>query len=439
VNGRAINEFDEISIDGTSGEVFLGHIPARTRKFSEMDELATLLKWADDIKRLGVWANADNPQDVAQAIEFGAEGVGLVRTEHMLLSGEGLNAVQKLILSASEVTALEAQIARAQENIEKASPTKERELAELQEKYHTSPVVKDHNDALDKLLDLQVDSFRAMFPLMRGRPIVVRLLDPPLHEFLPAYEEVLVDLMQLFIKGSDLTTVAEKQRVLRAVDRMRERNPMLGLRGCRLGLIYTDIYEMQVKAIVGAACDAVKQGVPVNLSIMLPLISAAQEMVLLRESLEKVAEEIQTEKGVKVPCEWGAMVETPRAALTSDEIAPFVDFFSFGTNDLTQATYCFSRDDAEAKFLVQYIDEKILPENPFQVLDRSGVGKLIRMTTELGRKAHPNLKLGICGEHGGDPQSIAFFHQVGLDYVSCSPFRIPIARLAAAQAALSGG
>lgn len=438
INGKVINEFEEISVDGVTGEVFLGLIPTKTRKFSDLEELGTLLQWANSVKRLGVWANADNPQDFAQAAEFGAEGVGLVRTEHMLLSGEGLNAVQKLILTASEVTALEAQIARAQEELGKGSSAQKQELAELQEQYRTSPVVAQHRDALDKLLKLQAESFAEMFPIMRGKPIVVRLLDPPLHEFLPAYEEVLVDLMHLFIQGSDLTTIAEKQRVLRAVDRMRETNPMLGLRGCRLGLIYTDIYEMQVKAIVGAACDAIKKGIPVNLGIMIPLVSHAQEMRLLRQSLEKVASEVQIEKRVDVPCQWGAMVETPRAALTSDEIAAFVDFFSFGTNDLTQATYCFSRDDAEAKFLVQYIDKKILPENPFQVLDRSGVGKLIQITAELGRKAHPKLKLGICGEHGGDPQSIAFFHQVGLDYVSCSPFRVPIARLAAAQAALSG-
>ena len=439
VNGKIINEFDEISIDGTSGDVFLGHIPTKTRKLSELDELRTLLHWADAIKRLGVWANADNPQDAAQAIEFAAEGIGLARTEHMFLGGEGLTAVQKLILSAGEVTALESQIARVREDMEKALPSKERELAEVEEKYRTSPVVKDYTGSLSKLLNLQVESFGAMFKIMAGRPIVIRLLDPPLHEFLPDHEELLVELMGLYIRGSDPATVAEKQRMLQAVDRMREKNPMLGLRGCRLGLIYEDIYEMQVKAIVGAACDAVKQGVAVNLGIMIPLISHAEEMRVLRQRLEKVAKEVQEEKGIEVPCEWGAMVETPRAALTSDEIAPLVDFFSFGTNDLTQATYCFSRDDAEAKFLLQYIEGKILPENPFQVLDRTGVGKLIQMAVELGRKARPNLKLGICGEHGGDPQSIAFFHQVGLDYISCSPFRVPIARLAAAQAALTSG
>jgi pyruvate,orthophosphate dikinase len=266
---------------------------------------------------------------------------------------------------------------------------------------------------------------------------VIRLIDPPLHEFLPSHDELLVDVTRLEVTGTDPAELAEKRKLLQAVEQMREFNPMLGLRGCRLGLIMPEIVEMQVRAILEAACACKKEGIDVHPKIMIPLVGHVNELQRTRDILEPVAKKVQQEQGVEVDYKFGTMIEIPRAALTADEVAQVAEFFSFGTNDLTQTTFGFSRDDAEGKFLLKYVDEKILPVNPFQTLDASGVGQLVEMACRKGRQTNPELELGICGEHGGDPDSIRFCHETGLDYVSCSPFRVPIARLAAAQAALA--
>lgn len=436
--GRVIEENEEISIDGSSGEVFAGRIPTIVPKLSEESDLIVLLGWADEVRRLGVWANADYPSDAARALEFGAEGIGLCRTEHMFFEEERLPIVQKMILSAAEATALQNELIRLQEEKDRRGELQER-LAEVQRRYDTSAAAADYRSALAELMRFQREDFKGIFRVMAGKPVVIRLVDPPLHEFLPSYERVLVETTEFRIRGNDPVKLAESENLLRAIESMRETNPMLGLRGCRLGLMFGDIYEMQVRAILTAACGLAKEGIDVRPKIMIPLVGHPNEMRVLREKVEKVAREVEVEMGMMVDCKIGVMIELPRAALTADEIAHYAEFFSFGTNDLTQTTFGFSRDDAEGKFLLQYVERGILPENPFQVLDRDGVGRLIEVAVELGRKTRPDIELGICGEHGGDPSSIHFCHQVGLDYVSCSPFRVPIARLAAAQAALSAG
>jgi pyruvate,orthophosphate dikinase len=295
---------------------------------------------------------------------------------------------------------------------------------------------KERREALSRLLPFQRGDFYAIFEVMRGLPVTIRLIDPPLHEFLPRYEDLLREVAQLEITAPDSETLAEKRRLLQRVEELHEANPMLGLRGVRLSLLYPEIVEMQVAAILEAAAEAQRRGYDPHVEIMIPLVGHVNELKLAREHLERVAKEVMEREGVRVDYKFGTMIEIPRAALTADEIAQYAQFFSFGTNDLTQTTFGFSRDDAEGKFLAYYVEHKILPENPFITLDRDGVGKLIRMAFDLGRAVRPDLKVGICGEHGGDPDSIAFCHEVGLDYVSCSPFRVPIARLAAAQAAL---
>jgi pyruvate, orthophosphate dikinase len=397
VDGRALGEGDEISIDGTTGEVFAGAIPTIDPNFEEEADLRTLLEWADDVKRLGVWANADYPRDARRAIQFGAKGIGLCRTEHMFMEQERLPIVREMILADS---------------------TEKRKAA------------------LDQLLPFQRSDFKGIFEAMGEYPVVIRLIDPPLHEFLPSHDELLEEVTRLEITRADPKALEEKKRLLQAVEATREFNPMLGLRGIRLGLIMPEIVEMQVRAILEAACEVKKAGIDVHPKIMIPLVGHVNELKRTREILEPVAEQVQQEQGVRVDYKFGTMIEIPRAALTADEIAGTAEFFSFGTNDLTQTTFGFSRDDAEGKFLLKYVEEKILPVNPFQTLDRSGVGQLVQIAAEKGRAANPDLELGICGEHGGDPDSITFCHEVGLDYVSCSPFRVPIARLAAAQAAL---
>ncbi|TET39143.1 MAG: pyruvate, phosphate dikinase [Dehalococcoidia bacterium] len=436
--GRVIEENEEISIDGSTGEVFAGRIPTIVPKLSEESDLIALLGWADEVRRLGVWANADYPSDAARALEFGAEGIGLCRTEHMFFEEERLPIVQKMILSAAEATALQNELIRLQEEKDRRGKLEER-LAEVQRRYDTSAAAADYRSALAELMRFQREDFKGIFRVMAGKPVVIRLVDPPLHEFLPSYERVLVETTEFRIRGNDPVKLAESENLLRAIESMRETNPMLGLRGCRLGLMFGDIYEMQVRAILTAACGLAKEGIDVRPKIMIPLVGHPNEMRVLREKVEKVAREVEAEMGTMVDYKIGVMIELPRAALTADEIAHYAEFFSFGTNDLTQTTFGFSRDDAEGKFLLQYVERGILPENPFQVLDRDGVGRLIKVAVELGRKTRPDIELGICGEHGGDPSSIHFCHQVGLDYVSCSPFRVPIARLAAAQAALSAG
>jgi pyruvate,orthophosphate dikinase len=397
-DGRTLTEGEEISVDGTTGEVFAGIIATIDPNFDEERDLRTLLEWADEVKRLGVWANADYPRDARRAIQFGAKGIGLCRTEHMFMEQERLPIVREMILADS--------------------PEKRK-------------------SALDRLLPFQRSDFKGIFEAMGEYPVVVRLIDPPLHEFLPSHDELLEEVTRLEVTRADPTALEEKRRLLQAVEATREFNPMLGLRGCRLGLIMPEIVEMQVRAIMEAACEVKKAGIDVHPKIMIPLVGHVNELKRTREILEPVAEKVQQEQGVRVDYKFGTMIEIPRAAITADEIAGVAEFFSFGTNDLTQTTFGFSRDDAEGKFLLKYVDEKILPVNPFQTLDRAGVGQLVQIASQKGRAANAQLEVGLCGEHGGDPESIAFCHEVGLDYVSCSPFRVPIARLAAAQAALA--
>ncbi len=409
-----LREGDDISIDGATGEVFAGIIKTVEADYEKETALRQLLTWADQYRRLGVWANADYPRDAKRAITFGAEGIGLCRTEHMFMEQERLPIVQQMILAKT---------------------------------------VEERQAALDILLPYQRSDFKGIFSAMvnqqtgEGYPVVIRLIDPPLHEFLPSYEELLVDVTRLETNGENPTELAEKRKMLEAVGSMREMNPMLGLRGCRLGLLFPEINVMQTRAILEAAAELAKEGKKLQPKIMIPLVGHVNELKEVRRQLEAVAKQITSEEGVAIAYKFGTMIELPRAALTAGPIAEVADFFSFGTNDLTQTTFGFSRDDAEGKFLLKYVDGlsepgldgkvKILPVNPFQTLDRDGVGQLVRMAAENGRKANPHLELGICGEHGGDPNSIEFCHMVGLDYVSCSPFRVPIARLAAAQAALT--
>lgn len=410
-----IREGDEISIDGATGEVFAGIIKTVDPDFDKEVNLKKLLNWADRFRKLGVWANADYPRDAKRAVNFGAEGIGLCRTEHMFMEQERLPIVQEMILAESK---------------------------------------EERQAALDQLLPFQRSDFKGIFEAMvdprtgEGYPVVIRLIDPPLHEFLPSYDELLVEVTRLEATGSNDQELREKRKMLEAVGAMREMNPMLGLRGCRLGLLFPEINVMQTRAILEAAIELEKEGKKLQPKIMIPLVGHVNELKEVRRQLEAVAKDVTAKAGVDSEYKFGTMIELPRAALTADQIAPVADFFSFGTNDLTQTTFGISRDDAEGKFLLKYVDGleepgiegkvKILPANPFQTLDRDGVGQLVRMAVENGRKANPHLEVGICGEHGGDPDSIEFCHMVGLDYVSCSPFRVPVARLAAAQAALSG-
>ncbi|HID95213.1 MAG TPA: pyruvate, phosphate dikinase, partial [Candidatus Latescibacteria bacterium] len=396
VGDIVVKEGDVISIDGTTGRVFLGEVPMIDPQMTP--ELSKLLSWADQVKRLGVWANADYPRDAARAREFGAEGIGLCRTEHMFMEQERLPIVQEMILSRD--------------------PEQRRAV-------------------LAKLLPLQREDFKGIFRVMSGLPVIIRLIDPPLHEFLPDHDELLIQVTQMRIKSPGSEELVEKEKMLAAVEGMREQNPMLGLRGCRLGLIMPEINEMQVRAIIEAACEAKRDGIDVHPEIMIPLVGHVNELKAVRQQLEKVARQVMEEQRIEVDYKFGTMIEIPRAALTAGEIGSVADFFSFGTNDLTQTTFGVSRDDAEAKFLMKYIEEGILSENPFQTIDIDGVGLLIEMAVKAGRQSNPDLEIGICGEHGGDPKSIEFCHKVGLNYVSCSPFRVPIARLAAAHTALN--
>ena len=439
LGGRTILEGDWLSIDGATGQVFAGAIPTMEANFADQTDLSTLLGWADEVKQLGVWANADYPIDAARALEFGAQGIGLCRTEHMFFEKVRLPIVRQMILTAAAATKLEAQVKTLEAGLSKnggSNPSGDQELAKARERMAESKVVTDYHQALDQLLEFQIQDFQGLLEIMEGKPVIIRLLDPPLHEFLPRYDDLIVRVTELRVRGDDPVALEEQRQLLQAVEAMRETNPMLGLRGCRLGLMYGAINEMQVRAIFTAACRLAAKGVDVRPEIMVPLVGHVNEIRIIRAELEAVAQAVQTEYGIQVPYKFGTMVEVPRAALTADEIARETQFFSFGTNDLTQTTYGYSRDDAESKFLREYVSRGILPENPFQVLDRPGVGKLIEMAVTLGRQSNPELEIGICGEHGGDPSSIEFCHQVGLDYVSASPFRVPIARLAAAQAAL---
>jgi pyruvate,orthophosphate dikinase len=392
VNGQIVREGEIISIDGTTGNVVLGAVPLVPPTPSS--ELKTILSWADEFRKLGVRTNADTPEDAAKAREFKAEGIGLARTEHMFL-GDRLPIVQQMILGSET----------------------------------------EKQRALQELLKVQRQDFKGIFAAMDGLPVTIRLLDPPLHEFLPSQLELEVEVTRMEYENAPREELAKKQDLLHRVQVMTEANPMLGLRGCRLGIMHPDIYKMQSRAIMEAACELKKEGKNPQVEIMIPLVSVDQELEILRKETMAVCEEVIKEQQVKVEYKIGTMIELPRAAITADEIAKHAEFFSFGTNDLTQTTFGFSRDDIEGKFLARYLERKILPVNPFETLDK-GVIKLISTAKELGRKTNPNLKLGICGEHGGDPDSVHACHQIGLTYVSCSPYRVPLARLAAAQAAI---
>ncbi len=407
VDGRQVAEGELISIDGGSGEVLLGEVTTVEPNFAEDEDLQQVLRWADERRRLGVWANADRARDATKARELGAQGIGLCRTEHMFEEAERLPFVRQMILNAA--------------------PAKRDPEAR-----------KEYLAALEKLLGYQREDFKSLLKAMDGRPVIIRLLDPPLHEFLPKYEDLLVEVTEMRARGQGGPELSEREELLRAVAVMREANPMLGLRGCRLGLLYPEINEMQVRAILEAAVELKKQGHDPQPEIMIPLVGDVRELRRVKEQLVKTAETVTGQAGADVHYKFGTMIEIPRAALTADMIAQEAEFFSFGTNDLTQTVYGFSRDDAEGKFLGFYQDEKLLPNNPFQVLDAEGVGKLVEMGVQLGRKTRPDLEIGICGEHGGDPESVAFCHGAGLNYVSASPYRVPIARLAAAQAAIRG-
>lgn len=422
VNGQTIREGDDISVDGTSGEVFAGAIPTFQPNLEELHEAQLLFSWADETRRLGVWANADTPIDAQRAVSMGAEGIGLCRTEHMFLGPERVPVVQKMLINASEAERWEKE---HPESASARSPADELPLN-----------VGQFYQALAHLKRLQIEDFTGILKAMGERPVIIRLLDAPLHEFLPRHDDLVRELVELQVKGAPQEEISPKEEFLQLVESLRESNPMLGHRGCRLGLTFPSIYEMQTEAIITASAQLIKEGIAVHPEIMIPLASHVNELVELKKGLSVVAERVQREMGTTVRYLFGTMIEVPRAALTAGEMARVAEFFSFGTNDLTQTTYGFSRDDAEGKFLNRYIQDGILPTNPFATLDTEGVGGLMRMAVEQGRRTRPDLEVGLCGEHGGDPASIAFCHREGLNYVSCSPFRVPVARLAAAQAAL---
>jgi pyruvate,orthophosphate dikinase len=440
VDGKVIHEGDVISIDGQTGEVFAGPIETIAPKFSEEKELAQILAWADQVRKLQVWANADYPRDAERAREYGAEGIGLCRTEHMFFEEERLPIVHQMILSAEEASRKETALTQLQEEAArsgKQDPKLQERVEEARRAYESSEDVRAYHDALEKLTPIQKEDFKGVLGTMHGLPVVIRLIDPPLHEFLPSYEELIEEVTTLRIRGNDPEELRRKEILLEAVGRMREMNPMLGLRGIRLGILYPAIIDMQVRAIISAAVELRNEGVDVRPEIMVPLVGHVNEMKFAHDRVEKVAQQVLSEMGAQVDYKIGTMIEIPRAALTADQIAEDAEFFSFGTNDLTQTTFGYSRDDAEGKFLLKYVEMGILETNPFQELDRQGVGKLMRMAVEAGRSTRPDLEVGICGEHGGDPRSVEFCNSIGLNYVSCSPFRVPVARLAAAQAVIS--
>ena len=396
VNGHTVKEGDWISIDGTNGDVYLNKLKT---VIPDIDNpyLIKFLSWADEFRRLEVWANADNPEDAKRARDYGAEGIGLCRTEHMFFQTDRLPYVQKMILAETEV---------------------------------------ESSKAINHLLPFQIKEFEGLFRVMHDLPVVIRLIDPPLHEFLPNLEELIVEVTELKLSGKNKKLLAEKEKMLDAVKKHSEMNPMLGLRGVRLGIHIPAITAMQVRAIFTAACNVTKEGINVKPEIMIPLTCHVNELKFEKEKLEEVAIDVMKKEKIEISYKFGTMIEIPRAALTASEMAVYAEFFSFGTNDLTQTTFGISRDDAEASFLIEYIEKGILPKNPFQSIDPDGVGRLLQMATTEGRKTRKDLVVGICGEHGGDPDSIVLCHNYGLNYVSCSPFRVPVARLAAAKAAL---
>jgi len=404
VKDLILKKGDVISIDGSTGEIFKGAIATHEPKLSA--ECLTLLQWADETRVLRIRTNADTPEDAKRARDFGAEGIGLCRTEHMFMSQERLPAVQEMIM---------------------ASTPSERE------------------QALAKLLPMQREDFIGIFKAMQGLPVTIRLLDPPLHEFLPKHELLIEELATMKAKGIKGAELRAKERIFEKVEALKESNPMMGLRGCRLGLTYPEINRMQVQAIFEAAIAVKKEGIEVLPEIMIPLVGHVNELKLSRAMLEATAKDVMERENMQVEYKFGTMIEIPRACVTADEIAEYAEFFSFGTNDLTQMTFGYSRDDAEGKFMQKYLEgiewngsmHKILSSNPFEALDQNGVGKLMKIAVDYGKQTRPDIKLGICGEHGGEASSIAFAHKLGLAYVSCSPYRVPPARLAAAQATLT--
>src|SRR6266850_7337234 len=397
-NGTTIKEGEQITIDGTTGEVYVGNVPTiEAQSLNKHRAASAILRWADEFRRLQVWANADYPRDAIKARENGAQGVGLCRTEHMFMEQDRLPIVQAMIM---------------------ATTTAEREKH------------------LARLLPIQRSDFEGIFKEMAGLPVIIRLIDPPLHEFLPSLEELIRETTHLKDTGENPGLLAEREKVLARVEELHEANPMLGLRGVRLSILFPEITRMQVRAIIEAAADLRKKKVDARPEIMIPLAGTLAEIRAVHAELKPVVEQVQKEKGVTVPYKFGTMIEIPRAALTAGEIATEAAFFSFGTNDLTQMTFGYSRDDAERHFIVKYLERKILPRNPFETIDENGVGRLMAIAVTEGRKTRPKMEIGICGEHGGDPESIHLCHKLGLNYVSCSPFRVPVARLAAAQAAI---
>jgi pyruvate,orthophosphate dikinase len=411
VEDIVVKEGEWISVDGTSGEVYVGEISTIAPTLEEQTDLLTLLNWADEISAtpgirktpagwpstgLQVWANADYPADAQRARSYGAVGIGLCRTEHMFFEPERLPIVQRMILSETS---------------------------------------EERKAALDELLPYQRSDFEGLFEAMDGYPVIIRLIDPPLHEFLPSFEETLEEVITMRVKGQR-KGLAEKEELLENIQALHESNPMMGLRGIRLSIVMPEIVEMQVRAIFEGAADATLKGVHAKPEVMIPLTGHVNELNVIQPRLEQIAKDVMATKGVEFPYKFGTMIEIPRAAVTATEIANVAEFFSFGTNDLTQMTYGYSRDDAERNFLLKYVEDGILPQNPFQTIDRDGVGRLMDIAVQDGRAARVDLEVGICGEHGGDPSSIEFCHLIGNNYVSCSPFRVPVARLAAAHAAV---
>ena len=412
-SGLSFGEGDWISVDGSTGEVFVGALPTVSARFEDQPELKRVLGWADEIRRLQVWTNADKPQEAAQARSYGAQGIGLCRTEHMFREGERLEIVRGAILVANAATRAKAKVTAG-------------EALDADEQ----AVVAEFDTAMGKLEVLQQGDFEGILAAMSGLPVVIRLIDPPLHEFLPNLEDQLVKVT----KAGDAATDEDKE-LLATIKSMHEQNPMLGLRGCRLGLMIPDFVKIQTRAILNAAVAVKRSGKDPRPEIMIPLVGHVNELIATRALLDAEADAVIAAAGEKIDFKFGTMIEIPRACWVADEIAKYAEFFSFGTNDLTQMTFGYSRDDAEGGFLLKYVEEKILPENPFQTLDEVIVAEM-RMAVEKGRSTRPDLKVGICGEHGGDPASIHACETIGLNYVSCSPFRVPVARLAAAQAVL---
>ncbi|MPM05771.1 Pyruvate, phosphate dikinase [bioreactor metagenome] len=393
---RVVRKGDTITVDGSTGRVLLGGAPLKEASFS--DDFKTVLSWADEFARLQVWANGDTPEDARRARSFGAKGIGLCRTEHMFMAADRLPVMQRLVVADS---------------------------------------YEERVKALDELKVMQKEDFYGILKEMQGLPVIIRLLDPPLHEFMPKERDLEEELAELVAAGKEHSPEADRVRkVMAKVESLKESNPMLGFRGCRLGIVYPEISAMQASAIFEAVLQLVDEGIDIHPEIMIPLVGVKTEMEFFRKQIDEIARDYMEKSGKKFSYLVGTMIEVPHAAFVADQIAEYAEFFSFGTNDLTQTTFGYSRDDAEGKFLGHYEDKGILPVNPFHELDRDGVGALMEIAVEKGRKVNSKLSIGICGEHGGNPSSIAFCHAAGLNYVSCSPFRVPVARISAAHAAM---